>query len=321
MPLWLTESDVRAVLETHELIDAMESALSALSTGRITQPVRTAIETADRSFFALMPAFDKANAVLGAKLVTVTPANATRGLHTHLAAISLFDPETGELAAVMDGRYITEVRTAAASAVSVRHLARPDAAVLAILGAGVQARSHLAALPEVRNFTEIRAWSPTRANLDRFAGESNGRVHPAHSAADAVHDADVIVVATSSVTPALFNDWVSNGAHVVAIGACRPTQQELDPALVARAHLVVDSKAAALQESGDIVQPIREGRFTADHLRAELGEIIAGSKPGRGTDSEVTLFKSLGQAIEDLVAAGLAYRRARDAGRGQRVEL
>src|SRR5690242_19890136 len=151
MPLWLTESDVRAVLSTSELIDAMESALAALSAGRVQQPVRTAIETGDRTFFAVMPAFDKSGSILGAKLVTVTPANFAKGLDTHLAAISLFDPETGELAAVMDGRYITEVRTAAASAVSVRHLASADASVLAILGAGVQARSHLAALPSVRN--------------------------------------------------------------------------------------------------------------------------------------------------------------------------
>jgi len=321
MPLWLTESDVRAVLSTTELIDAMESALAALSGGRVVQPVRTAIETADRTFFALMPAFDKAHSILGAKLVTVTPANFRKGLHTHLAAISLFDPETGELVAVMDGRYITEVRTAAASAVSVRHLARADASVLAILGAGVQARSHLAALPCVRNFTEIRAWSPTAANLQRFVAESPIPVRTAQTAEEAVRGADVVLLATNAVTPAIQDQWVGAGTHVIAIGACRPSQQEIDPALVARAHLVVDSKAAALAESGDIVQPIREGRFTVDHVCAELGEIVSGHQPGRRDQSEITLFKSLGQAIEDLVAADLAYRHARQSGRGMRVDL
>jgi len=285
------------------------------------QPVRTAIETADRTFFALMPAFDKAHSILGAKLVTVTPANFGKGLHTHLAAISLFDPESGELVAVMDGRYITEVRTAAASAVSVRHLARADASVLAILGAGVQARSHLAALPCVRNFTDIRAWSPTGANLQRFVTEAPTPVRAARNAEEAVRGADVVLLATNAVTPAIQDQWVGAGTHVIAIGACRPTQQEIDPALVARAYLVVDSKAAALAESGDIVQPIREGRFTVDHVCAELGEVVSGHQPGRRNQSEITLFKSLGQAIEDLVAADLAYRRARQSGRGMRVDL
>jgi len=319
MPLWLSEADVRAVLDPAELIDAMESALAALSSGRVVQPVRTAFELAERTFFALMPAFDREHAILGAKLVSVVPANFAKGLHTHLAAISLFDTETGELAAVMDGRYITEVRTAAASAVSVRHLARADAKVLAILGAGVQARSHLEALKLVRNFSEIRAWSPTRAHLEEFARDCG--VKPSASAEAAVRGSDVVVLATNCVTPAIENGWVDNGAHIIAIGACRPAQQEIDPALVARARLVVDSRAAALVESGDIVIPIREGLFAAEHVGAELGEIVAGTKPGRANDAEVTLFKSLGQAIEDLVAADLAYRRAQKLGRGVTVHL
>lgn len=321
MPLWLSESDVRAVLSPAELIDAMESALAALSAGRVVQPVRTAFEIGDRTFFALMPAFHREHAILGAKLVSVVPANFEKGIPTHLAAISLFDTVTGELTAVMDGRYITEVRTAAASAVSVRHLARADASVLAIIGSGVQARSHLEALPLVRSFTEIRAWSPTPDHLQRFVADARIPVRAARTAEEAVRGADVVVLATNSVTPAIDNRWVGPGAHVIAMGACRPTQQEVDPALVARAYLVVDSRAAALQESGDIVLPIRQGLFTADHVRAELGEIVSGRKPGRSGPEEVTLFKSLGQAIEDLVAADLAYRRARQTGRGLRVEL
>jgi alanine dehydrogenase len=321
MPLWLTEADVRAALSITELVDGMEVALAALSAGRVLQPVRTIIETADRTFFALMPAFDRGHAILGAKLVTVTPANIRKGLHTHLAAISLFDPKTGELTAILDGRYITEVRTAAASAVSVRHLARHEARVLAILGSGVQARSHLAALRAVHEFAEVRAWSPTRENLDRFVDESRTGLRAAASAEEAVRGADVVVLATNSVNPVIEDGWVSAGTHVIAVGSCRPTQQEVDPALVARANVVVDSRAAALEEAGDILVPLREGRFTEEHVRAELGEIVAGVKPGRRNAEEITLFKSLGQAIEDLVAADLAYRRAVESGRGMRVEF
>jgi len=321
MPLWLSEADVRRVLSPAELIPAIESALAAFSSGRVTQPVRTAFEIGERCFFALMPAFDRDRAILGAKLVSVVPPNAARRLHTHLAAISLFDPETGELAAVMDGRYITEVRTAAASAVSVRHLARAEAKTLAILGSGVQARSHLAALKLTRDFTSIRVWSPTAEHLRQFVAEAGAPVRAAATAADAVRGADVVVIATSSVVPAIDDAWVSPGTHVIAIGACRPAQCEVDPALVARARLVVDSRAAALQESGDILLPMRAGRFGEDHVRAELGEIVCGAKPGRQDREEVTLFKSLGLAIEDLVAADLAWRRARQAGIGITVEF
>lgn len=321
MPLWLSESDVRAVLSMGELIEAMESALAAFSSGRVLQPVRTAFEIGEMAFFALMPACDHEHSILGAKLVSVIAANASRGLPTHLAAISLFDPATGELLAVMDGRYITEVRTAAVSAVSVRHLARADASVLAILGSGVQARSHLAALPLVRPFKEIRAWSPTPDHLRRFVAGAGAPVRAAQSAEEAVRGADVVVLATSSVAPAIQDGWVREGAHVIAVGACRPTHREIDPALVARACLVVDSKVAALQESGDVVEAIREGRFGENHIHAELGQVVSGQAPGRSGPLEITLFKSLGLAIEDLVAANLAYRRARATGRGTLVSL
>jgi ornithine cyclodeaminase/alanine dehydrogenase-like protein (mu-crystallin family) len=313
MTLWLSEADVRAVLSPHELIDVIEAALVAFSTGRVDQPVRTAIEMRDRTFFASMPVLHLERGVMGAKLVTVVPENAARGLHTHLAAISLFDTDTGELLAVMDGRYITEVRTAAASAVSVKYLARPEARVLAILGSGVQARSHLAALRLVRNFTDIRAWSPNPERLHAFAQPP---VRASASAAEAVEGADVIVLATSSVSPAIDHRWIRPGAHVIAIGACRPSQREIDPELVACAHVVVDSKAAALKESGDIIGGISEGRYPEDHVRAEIGEIAAGRRPGRTSVEEITLYKSLGLAIEDLAAAQLAYQRARESNRG-----
>jgi ornithine cyclodeaminase/alanine dehydrogenase-like protein (mu-crystallin family) len=319
MPLWLSESDVRAVLSLSDLIPAMESALAAFSGGAVDQPVRTAIELRPRSFFGLMPAYHREASALGAKLVSVAPENAARSLPTHLAAISLFDPETGELLAVMDGRYITELRTAAVSAISVKLLARADAEVLAILGSGVQARSHVEALRLVRPFREIRAWSPTVAHLHEFAAECH--VTAASSAAEAVCGAGVVLLATNMVTPAIDNGWVAVGAHAIAIGACRPSQREIDPALVARARLFVDSRAAALQESGDIVQAIREGRIAENHIEAELGDVIAGRARGRTSPDELTLFKSLGLAIEDVAAAALVYRRARESGRGIELSL
>jgi ornithine cyclodeaminase/alanine dehydrogenase-like protein (mu-crystallin family) len=319
MPLWLSESDVRAVLPMRELIDAMESALIAFSAGRVVQPVRTVMEIGERSFFALMPALDSEGSLLGTKLVTVLPANTAKGLPSHQAAIALFDPATGTLVAITDGRYITEARTAAVSAVSVRHMARRDAAVLAIIGSGVQAHSHLEALPLVRDFREVRAWSPNAARLQQFAAAHNVKV--SESAERAVRDADVIVLATSSITPVIEDAWVAPGAHVIAVGACRPTHRETDPRLVARSLVVVDSRAAAMREAGDILLAIEDGLIGPDHVHAELGEVAGGTKPGRQHDAQVTLFKSLGLAIEDVVSAGLAYRRARAAGCGILVPL
>jgi alanine dehydrogenase len=316
MALWLTEADVRAALDPLELIDVMERALADFSAGLVAQPVRTAIEAAERSFFAVMPALYRGLGVMGAKLVTVFPGNAARGKHTHLAAIALFDPDDGELLAVLDGRYITEARTAAASAVSARHLAREDASVLAILGSGVQAASHFAAIRTVRPIRETRVWSPTAAHRERFAADRDG-VRAAASAEETVRGADIVVVATSSVTPAIESAWVDDGAHVIAIGACRPNQREVAGELVTRAALIVDSRAAALVESGDVVQTIAEGRIGPEHVRAELGEVIGGAREGRRSRGEVTFFKSLGLAVEDIAAAAAAYRQACALGLGK----
>src|SRR5471030_595236 len=319
MPLWLSERDVRAALSMQELIEAMESALIAFSSGRVVQPLRMTLELRERAFFALMPAYDKEHALFGAKLVTVIPDNHGSALPSHQAMVSLSDAATGELLALMDGRYITEARTAAVSAVSVRHLARRDAAVLGIIGSGVQAYSHVQALPLVRAFREIRAWSPNAAHLQQFA--ASGSVRAAGSAEEAVRGADVVVLATASVEPVIEDRWVAAGTHVIGVGACRPSQREMDPALVARSYLVVDSRAAALEESGDILLAVQEGRFGEDHIGAELGEVACGVKRGRIGADEVTVFKSLGLAIEDVISAGLVYRSAQKTGRGTQISL
>lgn len=291
-----------------DLIASMEKALEAFSAGSVVQPVRTIFDIAEHhAFFGLMPAYLPSAPALGAKLVSVYHTNLAKGLPSHLATILLFDPETGALAAILDGRYITEARTAAVSAVSVKKLARTDSSVLAILGSGVQAHSHFEALAHVRRFEEVRAWSPTRKNLDEFAAASGARAMA--SAEAAVRGADVIVLVTASPTPVIDDAWVKRGAHVISVGACRPTQQEMDPALVKRSRLFVDSRAAAVKESGDVIGA------GAEHIIAELGEAAA----IRQTADGVTVFKSLGLAVEDVVAANLALQRARAQGIGKTI--
>jgi ornithine cyclodeaminase/alanine dehydrogenase-like protein (mu-crystallin family) len=308
---FLSEADVRRVLTMPELIDAMEGALKAFSAGEVIQPVRTALEFNPRSFFAVMPACDPAANLVGAKLVTVVPDNAAQGLPSHQALIALFDRKDGSLLAILDGRYITEARTAAVSAVSARHLSWPEARKLAIIGSGVQAASHLEALPNVREFDEIRVWSPNRVNVHAFVANAERTVVPMPTAEAAVRGADIVVLATSAVIPVLRDEWVASGTHVIAVGACRPSQREMEGALLRRAKIVVDSRAAAMVESGDILMAIGEGHITAESIHAELGEVVSGRKEGRKSREEITIFKSLGLAIEDVVSAGLAYRRAR----------
>jgi alanine dehydrogenase len=324
----LTEADVKAVLSMDDLIDTMATALQQFSTGGVVQPVRSVIAMGgDHAFLGTMPAYVREPAALGAKLVTVFGQNATRGLPSHLASIVLLDPETGALRAILDGRYITEARTAAVSAVSSRLLARDDAATLAIVGSGVQARSHLEALTRVHRLREVRVWSPNADRRRAFAAEATNanitatNITATNTAEQAVTDADVIVLVTASATPVIEDAWVKPGAHVIGVGACRPTQREIPPALTTRARLFVDSRAAALVEAGDVVLNIQEGRFDATHIVAELGEVLSGAATGRLAATDITVFKSLGQAVEDVTAADLAWRRAVERGVGQTLML
>jgi len=321
----LTEADVKTVLTMDDLIETMAAALKQFSTGRAVQPVRTVIAMdGDDAFMGSMPALVRNPAALGTKLVTVVGANTTRGLPTHLATIALLDPRTGALMALLDGRYITESRTAAVSAVSSRLLARKGAASLAIIGSGVQARSHLEALSRVHQLRSVSVWSPNTERRQKFVDEVTPHapcaVTAVEHAGEAVVGADIIVLVTSSPAPVVENGWVKPGAHVISVGACRPTQREIDPALTARARLFVDSRAAALVESGDVLMGIQEGRFGPEHIVAEIGDIVNGA-PGRRSEAEVTIFKSLGMAVEDVTAADLAYRRACERGIGKELEL
>jgi ornithine cyclodeaminase len=285
--------------------------------------VRTVLPAASGGFFGVMPAYLSEPSALGAKLVTLYTSNTAKNIPTHLATIVVLDPETGRLQAIMDGRFITEARTAAVSAVTARHLALPQASTLAIIGSGVQARSHIEAMPLVRPVREVRVWSPTRAHVEQFISEMaphvSATIRACQTAQDAVAGADLVVLATSSVTPVVQADWVKRGAHVMCVGACRPNQREMDPELVRRSRLFVDSRAAALVESGDVIMSIAEGRFAADHIRAEIGEVILGRVEGRRSADEITVFKSLGMAVEDVASAELAYRRALERGVGTEV--
>ena len=322
----LTEDHVKSLLPMSDLITAMESAVARFSAGDVLQPVRTVLMVGPtKAYFGLMPAYIEHPARLGAKLVTVFNANHARGLPSHLATIVLLDPETGSLLALMDGRYVTEARTAAVSAVSARHLSKPDAATLAIIGTGVQARSHLEAYADVRALQEVRVWSPQPRSRERFVDDMTGHVSArllaAETAEAAVRGADLIVLATSSPVPVVEDSWVEPGAHVVSVGACRPDQREMAPELVTRARLFVDSRAAAVIESGDVVLGIKENRFTDTHIAGELGEVVLGRVPGRVKADEITIFKSLGMAVEDVVTADLVFRRAVETGAGTELTL
>ncbi len=322
----LTEQQVQSLLPMGDLIAAMEAALARFSAGEVLQPVRSVLTVGPtKAFFGLMPAYVPNPGSLGAKLVTVFADNPSKQLPSHLATILLLDPETGSLQAIMDGRFITEARTAAVSAVSARFLAKRDASTLALIGSGVQARSHLEAFAEVRQLKDVRVWSPNPASRERFVGEMGGHVPVPVRAADtaeaAVRGADLVVLATSSITPVIKSEWVDAGAHVVSVGACRPDQREIDPSLTARARLYVDSRAAALVESGDVVMGMADGLFDASHIRGELGEVVLGRAEGRRGDRDITIFKSLGMAVEDVVAADLVLRRAIETGAGTELTL
>jgi alanine dehydrogenase len=326
MPVLLTEQDVRIVLSMPDLIEAMERALAGFSSREVAQPLRSVIEIGlQRAFVGVMPAFIPEPAALGTKVVSVFGSNTAVGLPTHLATIVLLDPMTGELLSIMDGRFITEARTAAVSAVSVRHLARRDASRLAIIGSGVQARSHLEAIALVRDLREVRVWSRSLDNRTAFAREMRSRVNApvtvASSAEDAVNGADLIVLATSSREPVVRSEWIVDGAHVCAVGACRPDQREMDTELVRRGRIFVDSRTGALAEAGDIVIPMKAGTFDETRLAGELGEVVVGTVAGRTSPSEVTVFKSLGMAVEDVAAAHLAYIKAVERGLGRGIVL
>ena len=326
MPLLLDERAVASLLRMEDLIPLMRRALGELSSGRGLQPVRATLQIERHgSSIYVMPGHLAESDALAIKVVSHSPGNAGRGLPTHLATLLLLDPASGALLALMDARLITEMRTAAVSAAAADALARRGARTLALLGSGVQAGSHLDALRRVRNLEHVWVWSPNREQRESFARRETERhgleVEVAPDAERAVRDADLIVTVTTSTAPVLSGAWLKPGACVIAVGASRPETRELDGEAVRRARVFVDSRAAAALEAGDILMAEREGAIPPGHVQGEIGEVFNGQVAGRTSESEITLFKSLGQAVEDAAAARHVYERARAAEVGIEIEV
>jgi ornithine cyclodeaminase/alanine dehydrogenase-like protein (mu-crystallin family) len=321
--LVLAHDDVRRLLPMEECIELMARVLADLSQGRVWQPLRFVVRPPEEaSLMGLMPAHRSApEAAYGLKTVCIFPGNSARGLDMHQGGVMLFDGETGELRALVNASAVTAIRTAAVSAVATRALARETARELAILGSGVQARAHLEAMAKVLPFDRARVWSRTAERAAAFAAEAEAPfpVEAVESAEAAVAGADVIVTATSTREPIVEREWLAAGAHVNAVGSSVPTARELDASTISAAALFADSRESLVNESGDYLRAVEEAGIGPGHIRAELGEVLAGSREGRRFEEELTVFKSLGLAVEDLAAAEHVYERARAGGAGARV--
>lgn len=327
--LVLTRPDVEALLDLDTLIDALAAAMADLSAGRASVPERVAALVPEHdAFLAAMPGYVPSSGVLMSKLVSLFPHNASSGLPTHQAVIAAFDPATGAPAALLDGTAITAARTGACSALSARLLAREDAAVLAILGTGVQARSHARAMCRVRPIRLIRIAGRDPVKAAELAAELSGTLPVTAEAVptyrDALDGADIACAATHAAEPVIWRSWLSPGVHITSVGY-NPAGREIDNETVAGALVCVESRQAALAPfpagSNDLLIPIQEGIITADHVHAELGELVAGRKPGRSTREQITLYKSVGIAVQDAAATALVITAARARGAGQHIAL
>ncbi len=319
--LVLRQSDVESLLDMEGCIEAMAGVLEALARGELFQPLRMlAFPPGEKSGMGLMPAHRSGDsAAYALKTICLFPDNPTRGLDAHQGTVTLFSGETGQVRALMNASAITAIRTAAVSAVATRVLAREDASELAIIGSGVQGRSHLEAMRAVKPWGRIRIASRTHAHAQALAEESGAEA--VASVEEAVENADVVVTATSSSEPVLRHEWLKPGVHVNAVGSSIKKARELDTATIVASSLFVDRRESTVNEAGDYLMPLQEGAIGPDHIRAEIGEILIGKHPGRTAPDELTVFKSLGLAVEDLAAAEYVVRRAEETGTGTTVEF
>jgi ornithine cyclodeaminase/alanine dehydrogenase-like protein (mu-crystallin family) len=316
--LVLSDADVREVLDMESCVDAMEDALAALARDELSMPLRFVVRPPGEQLLGLMPAHRAGpEPLFSLKEIVVAPANGARGLDPHQGAVLLHDGETGVLQAVLNASAITEIRTAAVSAVATKLLARPGSRRVAILGAGVQARSHAHAMRTVIDDPELRIWSRTPAHAEALALESHAVV--CETIEEALDGVDVVCTCTASREPIVRRAWLASGTHVNAVGSSVPSARELDSDVVADAALFVDRRESTLNEAGDYLRAVEEAGIGPDHIRAELGELLVGSHPGRRDAEELTVFKSLGLAVEDLAAASLCVERARERGVGTEV--
>lgn len=325
--LILDSRQIKQLLSIVDCIELMSDALSALTRDEVHQPLRTIVRPLNaRGLLGLMPAYRSGErGAFGLKAICVFPENPSQGKDAHQGAVTLFSRETGELLALMNASEITAIRTAAVTAVATRLLAREDAHDLGIIGAGVQARTHLAALACVRSIKRARVAARNFDHARRLAGEMRPsfpfRIEPVRKNEDAVRGADLIVTATSSLEPVINKDWISGGAHINAIGTHSPSSREIDGATMAASRIFVDRRESALNESGDYLLAAKEGLVTPESIVGEIGELLTGKKSGRTSDTEITLFKSLGLAIEDVACADYLYRKALAESAGSWVEF
>ena len=315
----LSEHDVRQLLDMKSCIEAMEKVLAALARGELYNPLRPVVRPPDAgTLLGLMPAYRGGTSPAYAlKEIVIVPTNPSRGLDTHMGGVLLHDGETGELVAIMNAAPITEIRTAAVSAVATRALARPDAQRVAILGAGAQARGHVHAMRAVLDDPEIRVWARRLEAAEELAGEVGATVAPSVDAA--LFGAEVVCTTTSSTEPIVEKRWLARGAHVNAVGSSIPSARELDSETVVGSSFLTDRRESCLNEAGDYLLAAAEGAIGPEHIKAELGEVLTGAHPGREHEDELTVFKSLGIAVEDLASAELVVRRARERGVGLEV--
>lgn len=323
MTVWLNAQDIASVLKMDDAIQAIENAFASLASGQVTMPQRVGIGLPQyNGGGAVMPAYVGGDVDgLGVKVVTFFFDNPKQGLPTIQATMILLNPHTGAPLAIMDGAYLTALRTGAVSGVATKHLARANSSVVTVFGAGVQARQQLVAMCAVRPIRRAFVVDVVADVAEKFARELSTQldieITRTTDARAAVEQSDIIVAASSSREPIFASEWLKPGTHINGIGSHSPTTRELGTETVRRAKLVVDQTAACLAEAGDIILPIKEGAITEAHIHAQLGEVVMRAKPGRTDDSEITIFKSVGLAIQDVAAATLAYRRALDLGIGQ----
>lgn len=326
MVLMLSRSDIKKLITMPEAIDALRRAFAELSRGQAAMPVRSVILIPEHDgWFGVMPAYLFGSGALGLKSVTVFKGNPARGMPSTLGLTLLLDPTTGVPLSVMEAGYLTGIRTAAASGVATTLLAKEDARELAILGAGGQGRFHLTAMTTVRPIERVRVFDASRENAERYRQEmqptTSATIEVVNSPEEAVRGADVVVTTSTSKTPIVELPWLKPGAHINGVGSHAPGVREIAGEVVAKARVVVDSRDAALQEAGDLMMPIADGLVTAQQLSDELGEVVEGLKPGRNSPDQITLYKSVGIAIQDMAVANLVYRKALAAKVGTEVEL
>jgi ornithine cyclodeaminase/alanine dehydrogenase-like protein (mu-crystallin family) len=318
--LVLNQQEVEELLDMPGCIDAMEAALASLARGEMSMPLRTVFAPDGSSLLGLMPSHRAGGSpVYSLKTVCVFPENPKRGLDAHQGTVILFDGETGETRALLNASAVTAIRTAAVSAVATRLLARDEVQTLGILGSGVQARSHAEAMSAVRDFERVLLYSPTPEHARACADEVGAEA--AESAQEVVEAADVLVAATNATEPVLERSWLRPGAHVNSVGGRPPRMTELDVATIADSAFFVDRRESTEAEAGDYQNALEEGAIGSEHIRAEIGEVATGAEPGRQSDEEITVFRSMGLAVEDLAAAEYVVRRAREAGAGTDVEF